>query len=209
VSATKITTNTKKSFVLFVSFVALTFVSLSPDASAQDRFEAAAQFPIVRSDAFDTTETGVGGRLAWYPSSALGADAEFNFYPKDLGGAVPFSRSRVEGLFGVTLGPRLGGVRPFVRLRPGFVTFRGAGPIVCILIFPPPLSCQLAAGRTMFALDIGGGVDLSVGDKGVVRVDGGDRMIKYPGPSLLNGEARQESFYGHDVRFSLGAGVRF
>ena len=99
-------------------------------------------------------------------------------------------------------------MRPFARLRPGFLAFRGE-PVVCILIFPPPLACQLAAGRTVFALDLGGGVELFAGSKTFVRVDAGDRMLKYPGPSFRNGRATQESFYSHDFRVSAGAGVRF
>jgi hypothetical protein len=189
--------------------LALILVSFAHSARAQARFEAGAQVSFVRSDAFNQTDTGFGGRLSWYPISALGVDAELNFSPKDLGGGVPFSRSRVEGLFGVTVGPRLGRLRPFAKVRPGFVTFRGSGPTVCILIFPPPLSCQLAAGRTMFALDIGGGVDVSVGGNGIVRLDASDRMIEYPGPALLDGQAQQRSFFGHDIRVSAGAGLRF
>ena len=34
--------------------------------------------------------------------------------------------------------------------------FNDAGPIACIRIFPPPLSCQLAEGRTVMALDLVG-----------------------------------------------------
>jgi hypothetical protein len=193
--------------VLVVSLVVFVVQIVS---SAQERFEAGGQLSIVRSDAFDKQDTGFGGRLSWYPIDWIGAEAELNFYPQDFGAVVPFSRSRVEGLFGVTVGPRLAGIRPFAQLRPGFVTFRGAGqPTVCILIFPPPLTCTLAAGRTMFALDLGGGVDLDLGTRAFVRIDAGDRLIKYPGPVLLNGQARQESFYSHDFRFSTGAGVRF
>lgn len=194
----------------FTAIVVLVASVLAAPAAAQERFEAGAQIAVVRSDAFEKTETGFGGRLSWYPVNWIGADAEFNFYPQNLGSGVPFSRSRVEGLFGVTVGPHFGGVRPFAKLRPGFVAFRGAGqPIVCILIFPPPLSCELAAGRTMFALDLGGGVDLSLGRSAYVRIDAGDRLIKYPGPSFLNGQARQDSFYSHDFRFSTGTGLRF
>ena len=129
-------------------------------------------------------------------------------YPASFPNANGFSRSRIEGLFGVTVGPRLPGVRPFARLRPGFLAFRGQS-VVCILIFPPPLSCELARGRTLFALDLGGGVELFPASRAVVRVDVGDRILKYPGPSFRNGRATQDSFYSHDFRVSAGAGVRF
>jgi hypothetical protein len=176
---------------------------------AQDRFEAGAQFVAAHSSEFDSTDKGIGVRFTWMPSALIGADAEVNFFPTDFGGRAPFSRSRMEGLFGVTVGPRLGPLRPFAKLRPGFLNFRGQ-PTVCILIFPPPLSCQLAAGRTLFALDVGGGVQLFTGGRTTIRVDAGDRVLKYPGPSFrTGGVVSQEDFYSHDFRVSAGAGVRF
>src|SRR5260221_651600 len=123
-------------------------------------FELGVQLPVVRSGEFDRTDTGIGGRVAWRPTTPMGIEAEVNLYPRDFPGGTAFSRGRVEGLFGVTLGPTFKRARPFARLRPGFVQFREApGPLVCVLIFPPPLSCTLASGRTVFALDVGGGVD--------------------------------------------------
>lgn len=178
-------------------------------AAAQGQAEVAAQFVAARSSEFAATDKGVGVRFTWTPAALIGVDAEVNFFPDQLGERAPFSRSRTEGLFGVTAGPRIGPMRPFAKLRPGFLNFRGQ-PTVCILIFPPPLSCQLAAGRTLFALDAGGGVELFAGSRTVLRVDAGDRMLKYPGPSFrTGGVVAQEDFYSHDFRFSAGAGVRF
>ena len=176
-------------------------------AFAQERFDAGAHVAIARSSEFDATDTGVGGWFSWHPTGVVGVDAALTVYPSSFPNENGFSRSRIEGLFGATVGPRLPGVRPFVRLRPGFLTFRGQ-PVVCILIFPPPLSCQLD-GRTVFALDLGGGVELFPARRAVVRVDAGDRIVKYPGPSFRNGRATQDSFYSHDFQVSAGAGVRF
>src|SRR5262249_34869413 len=139
---------------------------------AQERFQAGAQVTVTSSGEFDDTDAGFGGRFSWYPTSMIGAEAEMNFYPGDFPGTVAFSSGRVEGLFGATVGPRLGRVRPFGRLRPGFVTYREASrPIACILIFPPPLQCTLAAGRTVFALDVGGGVELFATRRASIRFD--------------------------------------
>jgi hypothetical protein len=116
---------------------------------------------------------------------------------------VAFSAGRVEGLFGATVGPRLGRVRPFAKLRPGFLTFREAPqPIACVLIFPPPLRCVLAGGQTLFALDVGGGVEWLSSDRTFVRADAGDRVVRYPRPT--GGPAT-----GHDFRFSFSGGLRF
>src|SRR6185503_1109528 len=99
-----------------------------------------------------------------------------------------------------------GGVRPFARVRPGFMQFHAAAePFGCIAIFPPPLACTLAAGRTVFALDAGGGVEIDATPRAFVRFDVGDSMLKYPGPSLDQRFERRESFFSHDFRFAAGA----
>ena len=188
--------------------VALITLLLPALAGAQDRFDVGAHVAVARSSEFDDTDAGIGGRFSWHPAALIGVEAEMTVYPASFPNANGFSRSRIEGLFGVTAGPRLAAVRPFARLRPGFLTFRGQS-VVCILIFPPPLSCELARGRTLFALDLGGGVELFPASRAVIRVDAGDRILKYPGPSFRNGRATQESFYSHDFRLSAGAGVRF
>jgi hypothetical protein len=188
--------------------VALATLIVPVTAVAQERFDVGAHVAVARSSEFDANDTGIGGRFSWHPIALIGADAEMTVYPASFPNANGFSRSRIEGLFGVTVGPRLPGVRPFARFRPGFLTFRGQ-PVVCILIFPPPLSCELAGGRTLFALDLGGGVELFPARRASIRVDVGDRIVKYPGPSFRNGRATQDSFYSHDLRVSAGAGVRF
>ena len=198
-------------FVFFVSFVVLyVFVLSTVAARAQDRFEAGAQIVAAKSGEFDANDIGIGGRFAWQATDLVGAEAEINVYPRSFPGnrSGSFSRSRIEGLFGVTAGPRLAHVRPFGRLRPGFVRFRGR-TIACILIFPPPLSCLLAEGHTVFALDIGGGLELFAGPRTFIRVDAGDRLMKYPGPSFRGGRVAQDDFFSHDFRMSAGAGVRF
>jgi hypothetical protein len=114
-------------------------------------------------------------------------------------------------LFGVTIGPRIGRLRPFAKLRPGFVTFREASePLACILIFPPPLPCRLAVGTTVFALDLGGGIELFPTGRTSVRVDIGDRLVRYPGTVLdRNAMAREAAFFSYDFRFGIGVGLRF
>jgi hypothetical protein len=192
-----------------ILLVVLVLVIAAP-ASAQQRFEAGAQVAIARSGEFDATDTGIGGRVAWNALDLVSAEAELNVYPRAFPASrrTSFSSGRVEGLFGVTAGPRLARARPFVKVRPGFVRFRGR-TIACILIFPPPLSCQLAEGRTVFALDLGGGIELFAGSRTFVRIDAGDRMLKYPGPSFRRARVAQDDFYSHDFRFAAGAGLTF
>jgi hypothetical protein len=183
-------------------------------ASAQtgdSQFHVGIHVAVVNSSEFDKSDVGVGGLLSWLPGGLFGADAELTFYPSDFADDPVFSASRVEGLFGVTVGPRIGAIRPFAKFRPGFVRFAEAPePFPCIAIFPPPLACQLAAGDTVFALDIGGGVEFQTTGRTFVRVDAGDRAVRYPGPTIdSDGSVQDDSFFSHDFRFQIGGGVRF
>jgi hypothetical protein len=198
---------------LVTAFVFLSVLYARPVAaqSAEPLFQAGGHLATSRSSEFDETDIGVGVRLSWHPATVLGVEGELTVHPGDLGEPAAFSGGRVEGLFGATVGPRLGRVRPFAKLRPGFVTFQEAPePIACILIFPPPLNCQLAAGRTLFAFDMGGGVEWFPSDATFVRVDVSDRAVRYPSPVIdSSGTVRDNSFVGHDFRFTVGGGVRF
>ena len=189
----------------------LVLAAAAPAAAQTDRsgFEIGVQVPSARSSEFDTTDVGVGARIAWR-ADWLGVEAEFNGYPGDFPGRPAFSSSRTEGLFGATVGPHIGRVRPFAKLRPGFMTFQEAPePFGCIAIFPPPLSCTLAAGRTVFALDAGGGIEISATPGTFLRVDAGDLLVKYPGPTTDQNIDQRGSFFSHDFRVAAGVGFRF
>jgi hypothetical protein len=179
-------------------------------AQGQPRFDAGAQVVAAAWQQFDGSDLGVGGRFAWHPATLLGVEAEFDLYPGEFPEGRAFSRRRVEGLFGVTAGPRLGRARLFGKLRTGFLRVEAAPePFACILIFPPPLACTLGAGRTLAVLDAGGGIEVAISARTFIRVDAGDRMIRYPGPALTLDGVEQNSFFGHDFRLAAGAGVRF
>jgi len=192
------------------SAVLLTGLRLASAQSSHPRFDAGGQVVAASWDQFDGSDFGVGGRFAWHPLRLLGVEAEIDLYPGEFPEGRAFSRRRVEGLFGVTAGPRFDRVRLFGRLRAGFLRVDEApGPLLCILIFPPPLSCSLAAGDTLPIVDAGGGIEVSVTPRTFIRVDAGDRMTRYPGPSFDAGVVRSDDFFGHDFRFSAGAGLRF
>jgi hypothetical protein len=163
------------------------------------------------SSQFDRTDVGLGGRFSWHPVGSVGVEAEISAYPRSFQAPRPFSAGYREGLFGVTIGPRFSRVRPFAKARYGFLSLRRAPePYPCILIFPPPLSCVLASGRTLSAFDLGGGVEVSVTRSTFLRVDAGDRSLKYPGPVLDNNHAaREDGLVGHDFRLAAGGGLRF
>lgn len=172
--------------------------------AAQSRsFELGGQLTIVTPAGSDEADVGVGVRAAVRAAPLIGVEAELDVYPNDFPGKgrrVPFSAGRVEALFGVTIGPRLGHIRPFARVRPGVLRYQAASePVICIAIFPPPLSCQLAAGRTLFAFDVGGGVEIDTSRRSFVRMDAGDRLVRYPAPTST----------AHEMRVAVGGGYRF
>jgi hypothetical protein len=175
------------------------------------RFEVAVQVTSAVSSQFDRTEVGVGGRFAWNPDTWLGVESELVLYPQAFPDAVPFSKRRVEGLFGVTLGPSFDRARPFVKLRAGFLDVQEApAPFACIAIFPPPLACTLAAGRMLPAFDLGAGIELFATTRTFARIEAGDRLLRYPGPVFdVNRTVRNDSFFSHDFRVGVGAGLRF
>ena len=194
-----------------VSVICVAHASLAGAQTSSGRIELGAQLVSVSSGQFDSTDVGLGGRVSWRPNSILGLEAELTVFPRDFPGDRPFSRGRFEGLFGATAGVTFHRFRPFARARPGFVVVQESpAPFACILIFPPPLTCTLASGRTLAAVDLGGGIDIATTARTFVRVDLGDRLVRYPGPAFDSDRMiREDSFFAHEFRFAAGAGVRF
>jgi len=198
---------------VLTAVVVLVLVRAAPAAAQpSQRVEAGVQVVAASMPGFEGSDVGVGGRLAWHTDDVLSFEGELTLFPGEYPDrGLGFSRRRVEGLFGLTAGLPFGRVRPFAKFRAGFLDVGPAGQALpCILIFPPPLSCTLAAGRTLPAFDVGGGAQVDVTPRTFIRVEAGDRMLKYPGPAIdATGVRQDESFYGHGLRFSSGAGVRF
>jgi hypothetical protein len=179
--------------------------------SEGDRFELGAQLAVIKSSEFDTADVGFGARFSWRPVGVVGLESEFTYYPNGFPSLLPFSHARLEGLFGATVGPRISRVRPFAKGGAGFLNVRARSePFICILIFPPPLACELAGGRTLPAFDIGGGFEVFPTDGTFIRFEVSDRVLEYPGPALTRrGTVRDRSFFSHDLRVAGGAGIRF
>jgi hypothetical protein len=189
--------------------------SLATAQSTGPRFAVAGQITGATSSEFDGADLGFGGLFMWRPAGArfLATEAETNIYPSTLaaGSGSAFSRRRIEGLFGVTVGPTLGRVRPIAKFRPGFVWVEKApGALACPAIYPPILSCALAGGKMVLATDVGGGIEVFPSPRTIFRFDLGDRMMAYPGPAIdASSHTHVSTFYEHELRFNAGAGVRF
>ena len=196
--------------VMVPAFLISIFI-FSSAASAQS-FEAGAHVASSQWSEFDGNDIGFGGRLTWKPSTLIGVDADLTWYPSDFpSDALAFSGSRFEGLFGITAGPRINRIRPFVKGAVGFLKASGApAPFACIAIFPPPLNCLMASGQTMAAFEIGGGAEIDATDVAFVRVDVSDRILKYPAPTFdSNFRVVEDNFYGHGLRFTAALAFRF
>ena len=131
--------------------------------------------------------------------------------PSDFPDRIAFSRDRLEGLFGVTVGPRMHRVRPFAKAAAGFLKVGATpGAFACIAIFPPPLNCALAGGDTLPAFEIGGGVEIDATSRAFIRADVTDRILKYPGPTFdSNFEVRDEGFTRPRAALHLRRGAAF
>ncbi len=196
-----------------VGLVCAISLGICSDSRAQNQsaFDLAGQLVMARIGQLDVTDIGVSGRVAWRPSPIVGIEAELGVFPADAPRRVALTSSRVEIAVGATAGRVIGRLRPFASLRTGAVRFAEAPqPVACILIFPPPLSCQIAAGYSGWMLELGGGVEINVSPRNFLRVDVGDRMIRYPGPSFnRDREIHDSAFFGHDLRVAVGSGWRF
>ena len=193
----------------------LTLALLIPGAAAAQpaggSFRLGAIGAYVTSSELDTTEVGLGMLLAWNATPLVGIEAEIVIHPADMGPDPSFSSGRVETLFGLSVGPQLARVRPFAKTRLGIIRFwESPEPLACIAIFPPPVRCTLANGRTAVGVDVGGGLELLPPGRAFVRFEAGDRVLSFPGPVMdSDGTAHEGGFFAHDLRISFGAGLRF
>ena len=190
---------------------ALALAGLAGGADAQERrFELGVEVPVVKLSQVDQTDTGVGLRLGFDLSRVVALEATLGYFPSDLG-APAFSGSRTQALLGLKLGRRGEKAGAFATLRGGVTSFSEAPePFPCILIYPPPLNCQLAGGDTLPTVAFGAALELYPSERTVLRLEVGDQMSRYPGPAIDGeGQAREADFWDHDLRLSVGLGWRF
>jgi hypothetical protein len=169
------------------------------------------------------TEAGFGGRLGYGINRHVTLEAEVNFFPRE--GEVTeddFTGGRkLQGLFGVKVGKRGESFGVFAKARPGFMHFTAGelqGSVGCIAILAPnPSGCFGVdrLGRTDFAFDLGGVVEMYPTGRSILRVDLGDTVLRsgehhvpvltQPSPVIVPVPARTT----HNFQGSVGFGFRF
>ncbi|HWS86105.1 MAG TPA: outer membrane beta-barrel protein [Pyrinomonadaceae bacterium] len=168
------------------------------------------------------TEAGVGARLGYNVNRYVTLEAEVNFFPRE--GEVTeddFTGGRkLQGLFGIKAGKRGESLGVFAKARPGFVHFTAGelqGNVGCIPLIPTPPGCFGVdkLGRTDFAFDLGGVVEMYPTERSILRLDLGDTVLRsrehqvpvltQPTPVLVQVPARTT----HNFQGSVGFGIRF
>jgi hypothetical protein len=198
---------------LAASAFALLIPALSLAAPAhgqQPRWDASAELSLARLGSVDETAAGAGLRLSYRLADLLALDAGAVFAPGDLGDPA-FSASQTELSIGLRVGPRPDPFGYYAAVRGGTLRYAEAPePLPCIAIFPPPLTCVLAAGHTGASVQFAAGAERRVGSAGLLRLEVGDRMVRLPGPAFdPDGEIRDEDFWAHELRVAVSVGLRF
>jgi hypothetical protein len=188
----------------------LVLLAATPAARAGDsRLDASLQLSVTQHGTFDETDVGGGAQISYRLTGWLALDAHLNWFPGDLGDPA-FSGSRTQGLLGVKAGPHLGRSGVYAAVRPGFLRFGEApAPFACILIYPPPLECSVAAGETALALDLMAGYQALLGERTILRLEVGDGLVRYPGPAITDREIEDDAFWKHGLRVTVAVGWRF
>lgn len=169
------------------------------------------------------TEPGFGARIGYNFNRYFALEAEGNFFPRerDLGDNNFNGGRKTQGLFGAKIGRRYEQYGLFAKVRPGFVHFEQGsfGPrdnTICAAVFPQPAACFEPRGRTDFAFDVGGILELYPSSRTIVRFDAGDTILRtdrhgvpinVPNRGPVIGSAGNDTT--HNFQGSIGIGYRF
>jgi len=178
--------------------------------------------PIIMTANHRASEPGFGARVGYNVNRHVTLEAEGNFFPREreVTDDVFTGGRKVQGLFGVKAGRRYENFGVFAKARPGFVHFSAGdlqGNVGCIAVFPPPPGCFGVdrEGRTDFAFDLGGVLELYPSPRTILRFDAGDTVLRsgahnvpvnaLAGPVLVGVPDRTT----HNFQGSVGFGFRF
>jgi hypothetical protein len=227
----------KRSVSCLLLILFFTFAVVAAHAQSDDKkFEIGGQFSVLRVpqqtvtatagtgialNDFGATNYGFGGRFGYRLSEYFTLEGEGNFFPHD--GVLDAGR-KIQGFFGVKVGKRFEKMGVFAKARPGFVRYsRGdyrepGGP--CVAVFPQPIGCFQALGRTSFAADLGGVFEYYPTKRTIIRFDAGDTIVKLPTRNVAAFQTNAPSFLSlvvvsapaetrNHFQASVGFGFRF
>jgi len=219
------------SFALVVGIATLFIVNIhvvsAQDASKPSTFEVGFQFstmtigPSASSAhvndfaALPTShfEPAVGGRFAYNVNKYFALESEANFFPRRLAvGGHAF-----QAQFGGKVGHRFKRMGIFAKARPGFVSFSEfATETGTQTVGLPPLQFTVARivsqRRYFFSMDLGGVGEFYVSRRILVRVDGGDTIIRYGKGLFYDLDEATPQLPGqtkHNLQLSAGVAFRF
>ena len=148
------------------------------------------------------TDVGIGGRISFNAAKWLALESELNFFPREFA----TSQNRTQALFGVKTGRRFGKVGLFAKVRPGVMRF-SEGQMRSS--FSPGDIFRIPS-KTVFALDVGGVIEINHSRRVFTRLDFGDTMLRTTDRLNTNGSAFIDvSRVKHGFQFSAGIGFRF
>ncbi len=148
------------------------------------------------------TDVGIGGRISFNAAKWLALESEMNFFPREFA----TSPNRTQALFGVKTGRRFGKVGLFAKVRPGVMRFSEAQ----ISFSSLPSDTFRVPGKTVFALDVGGVIEINHTRRVFTRLDFGDTMLRTTDRLTTNGSAFSAvSRVKHGFQLSAGIGFRF
>lgn len=191
----------KRKLFLTITAIAITFLLNALNTQAQTtevpKYEVAGDFSTLSLDS-GTTLPGVGGRFTYNIDKHVALEAAGYFFPGKCESCSGEVTGRVaEGLFGVKAGKRFEKWGVFAKARPGVITFGkgafditsvslqggGGGPRLACFgpdpLAPAPCFSFRETRLTHAALDLGGVLEFYPSKQIVVRLDGGDTMIRY------------------------------
>jgi|SoiMethySBSTD1v2_1073268.scaffolds.fasta_scaffold02479_18 hypothetical protein len=197
--------------IVLIALLAMTAGS-SPAMAQTPAAEVGGHVGVLRLSELKTTDVGAGADVVWPVAPSLAIDGGLTWFPgSDASTGSSQHLQRTLGLAGVRTGVTAGTVDLFARARGGFLRFGSQPVTACILIFPPPLSCQLAAGYTAFAAEVGGGASVGVIPSGRLRATlaAGDLMVRYGFTAFRPGGTTTDGFISHNLLVTIGAAWRF
>jgi hypothetical protein len=173
--------------------IALLLCGSSPRLSAQQRVEAGVFLDYLSISQTSTNNFGLGGRLGYrihrkiMMEGELAYDYGINFHEAyrnitngNITAIASTSIGVTHGLFGPTLQPAKGRLRPFVTLKGGFIDFRLSPSLLPLTTFESTL-LGLRTSSLNVAIYPGAGVEASLGPLGL-RFEMGDDIYFNNGP---------------------------